>query len=128
VNMLKIAGLAGILAATVPAAAHHSTNLDYNVNGQATVTGEFVEFKWINPHAIILFDVTNSQGVKERWAAETHGASVLGRFGWKRDMFKAGDVLTLSGHPARRPEQKSIHVLTVATKDGKSYSVNKPNP
>lgn len=122
-RQLVIAALA-VLVCTQPSKAHHSTNLGYDAKRTETISGEFVDFRWINPHAILRFKATNSKGEKELWAAETHGAGVLGRFGWRPTMFKPGERITLTGNPARKAGSKTFHVLSVKAEDGKTYSVN----
>jgi hypothetical protein len=72
-------------------------------------------------------DVTNPKGQKERWTGETHGATVLGRFGWRPNMFKPGDKLTILVNPARKAGQKSFHILTVTMPNGKTHDVNRLN-
>jgi hypothetical protein len=120
----------GLAAATfaITSGAHHSTNLGYDVKKTITVSGEFVDFKWMNPHAVLRLNVVNARGEKELWSAETHGATVLGRFGWRPTMFKPGEKLTLVGNPPQKPEQKTLHMLQATVDGGKSYSVNEKNP
>jgi len=116
-----------IAMATFTSVAHHSTNLGYDVHKQTTIQGEFVDFKWMNPHAIVRLNVVNAKGEKELWTAETHGATVLGRFGWRPNMFKPGEKLTLMGNPPRKPEQKAIHMLKATNAAGKTFDVNQKN-
>jgi hypothetical protein len=115
-------------AAAAPAHAHHSTNLSYDATSTRAYAGEFVRFRWINPHAIIEFQVTNAAGEKELWIAETHGAGVLGRYGWRPTMFKPGEKLVLTGNPPRKDGARAMHVFTVKAQDGKVYTVNRENP
>jgi DNA/RNA endonuclease YhcR with UshA esterase domain len=109
------------------ATAHHSTNVDYDVSKFVTETGEVVETKWINPHSILMFNVTNANGGKELWAAETHGAAVLARHGWRKDLFKPGMHVAVWGNPARHAGKKAMHMLKVTLPDGKVLDVNKVN-
>ena len=92
------------------------------------MAGEFVSFKWMNPHAVMVIDVTDAKGRKERWTGETHGATVLGRFGWRPNTFKPGEKLTFLVNPPRKTGQKSFHILTVTTPEGKTYDVNRADP
>jgi hypothetical protein len=117
-----------LLAAATPGSTHHSTNLAYDSLKVQTYEGEFVGFRWINPHAILQFNVTGPNGQKELWSAETHGAGVLGRFGWTPKMFKPGEKLVLSANPPRKPGAKAVHVLSVKAANGKVYNVNRENP
>jgi len=121
----KLAVVVGAALWFGTAVAHHSTNVDYDVNKFVTQTGEVVEAKWINPHSILMFNVTNAKGTKELWAAETHGASVLARHGWRKDLFKPGTRVTVWGNPARVAGKKSMHMLKVTLPDGRVLDVNK---
>ena len=116
-----------ILASTL-AGAHHSTNLDYDTTKFVTVTGNVVQAKWINPHAILMFDITNAKGVKERWAAETHGAAVLARYGWRKELFKPGTQVTIWGNLLLGSGKRSMHMLKATLPGGKALDVNRPNP
>jgi hypothetical protein len=66
-----------------------------------TVTGTVTEFQFINPHTLIFFDVKNDQGVVEHWQAEATSPNHLIRNGWKKDMLKPGDQVTVSGYRAK---------------------------
>jgi len=86
----------------VPLFAHHNPASHYDINADmVTVTGVITEFKLINPHARIYFDVTTESGEVQPWFAEGNAASVLKRKGWSNDMLKPGTVIKMSGYPAR---------------------------
>ena len=106
--------------------AHHSTNLGYDVSAQERISGTFIDFRWINPHAILRLSRINAAGEEEIWSAETHGAAVLGRFGWRPQMFQPGQSLTLMGNPSRTSDSKTFHMLSATTEEGTTYSVNEP--
>ncbi len=50
----------------------------------------------INPHAILVLDVTDASGKNVRWQAEMGGAQGLIRGGWTTDV-KPGTKVTLTG-------------------------------
>jgi hypothetical protein len=77
--------------------AHHGRS-NYDVTASATVKGIVTEFQWVNPHALILVDVTDENGKVEKWIAETNSPNTLSRQGWNRNTVKAGDQVTLVGH------------------------------
>jgi len=85
-----------------PLAAHHNPASHYDINADmVTVEGVITEFKLINPHARIYFDVTTESGEVQPWFAEGNAAGVLKRRGWSNDMLKPGTVIRISGYPAR---------------------------
>ncbi|PCJ39785.1 MAG: hypothetical protein COA71_12930 [SAR86 cluster bacterium] len=108
--------------------AHHSTNLGYDTSIENfEVTGEFIGFRWVNPHVLMQVRVSNQAGEEEIWTAETHGASVLGRFGWRPNMFEPGQELTIIGNPPRREDDHIVHIQYIETTDGEIYSPNQAN-
>lgn len=92
---------AGILIWIAPVSAHHNPTSHYIINSLITVTGVVTEFKLINPHSRIYFDVTGEDGEIERWFAEGNAAAILLRRGWTKTTLKPGDNIKISGYPAR---------------------------
>src|ERR1700686_4562904 len=88
---------AGLLLFSGPLFAHHGRS-NYDVTASATVKGIVTEFQWVNPHALILVDVTDENGKVEKWIAETNSPNTLSRQGWSRNTVKPGDQITLVGH------------------------------
>jgi Family of unknown function (DUF6152) len=92
-----LVGATGLLLVSGPVLAHHGGS-NYDVTASATVKGIVTEFQWVNPHALILVDVTDENGKVEKWIAETNSPNTLSRQGWNRNTVKAGDQVTLVGH------------------------------
>jgi uncharacterized protein DUF6152 len=90
-------GAAGLLLVSGPVLAHHGRS-NYDVTSPATVKGTVTDFEWVNPHALIHFDVTGENGNVEKWIAETNSPNTLSRQGWSRNTVKIGDQITLFGH------------------------------
>ena len=127
-NRTLLALLVAVFGVFSAAIAHHSTNLGYDTSIEDfELTGEFIEFRWVNPHVLMRMRLTNEAGEEEIWIAETHGAAVLGRFGWRPNMFDPGQELTVIGNPPRSMEDQIVHLLYVETADGTRYSVNQQN-
>jgi hypothetical protein len=81
--------------------AHHNAASHYLLDQKITVQGVVTEFRLINPHARIYFDVTTEDGEIEKWLGEGNASSVLKRRGWTDEHLQPGDVITISGSPAR---------------------------
>ena len=96
---LLVAGL--LLAAGFPLFAHHGTGVAYEVDKQVTIKGTVTEWIWANPHCGLLFDVTDDKGNVVHWGAELGNPHALSQVGLSKDIFKAGDKVTVMGHPAR---------------------------
>lgn len=94
------AACAALSILAVPAHAHHSAALFYDVESRITVTGTVTEFRFSNPHAILLFTVTGEDGKAQHWTAETTSPSILRRRGWSSDSFRPGETVTLEGMPS----------------------------
>jgi hypothetical protein len=87
--------------AAAPVSAHHNPASHYLIKDMITVEGVVTEFRLINPHARIYFDVTGKDGQVQHWFAEGNAAAVLKRKGWSEDTLKPGTVIKISGYPAR---------------------------
>jgi hypothetical protein len=66
-----------------------------------TLNGTVTDFKYINPHAQIYFDVTDDKGNVAHWNCETIDPAMLSRQGWTRNVIKPGDKVTIVGRPAK---------------------------
>lgn len=83
------------LAVSGSAWAHHGDAGRY-IEEVVDVTGVVVETQLINPHSILVFDVTDDSGKTVRWQAEMSGAQGLIRNGWTNDV-KPGTTVTFTG-------------------------------
>jgi hypothetical protein len=88
---------AGLLLVSVPVLAHHGRS-NYDVTQTVTLKGIVSEFEWVNPHALIHFDVTDENAKVEKWIGETNSPNTLSRQGWSKNTVKIGDQVTLVGH------------------------------
>ena len=77
--------------------AHHGDAGRYEDN-LTVLTGTVVDLQLVDPHSIIVFDVTDESGKVVRWQAELNGKGGLAKgFGWTRNTVKPGDKLTITG-------------------------------
>ena len=89
----------GLLAAAVPASAHHSFAAEYDNQKVVKLTGNVTRVDWQNPHAYFYIDVKNSDtGRVENWAFEM---GVVARQGWTKTTLKIGDVIIVEGTRAK---------------------------
>ena len=76
---------AWLLAAALPAVAHHGTLVSYDRDKQWTREVVVTRFNYANPHPQIFFDVTDERGNVEHWSGELlPNPAALLRVGWTR--------------------------------------------
>ncbi|MCH8336433.1 MAG: hypothetical protein IIC61_11155 [Proteobacteria bacterium] len=97
--------------------AHHNAASHYLLDQKITVKGVVTEFRLINPHVRIYFDVRTDDGEVQKWLGEGNASSVLRRRGWTDDHLKPGDIITISGAPARDGGHK-IDWESIVLEDG----------
>jgi hypothetical protein len=87
------AGIAALVSAS--AWAHHGDAGRY-IEEVVNITGVVVETQLVNPHSILVLNVTDAGGKTVRWQAEMTGAQQLIRSGWN-NFVKPGVKVTLTG-------------------------------
>jgi hypothetical protein len=113
------AGFAGaaLLMACGAASAHHSFAVHYDSNKMIVKEGIATEFRFTNPHGILMLDVTNDAGEVEHWTVETTAPVYMRRFGWSQDSIKPGDHIIVEGW-ASRDGSHFMRISTVMRPDG----------
>ena len=89
------------LVFSMGASAHHNPAAHYIVDERMEIEGIVTEFRAVNPHARVYFDVTNETGQIEEWMAEGDSIINLRRAGWTNDQLKPGDRISILGRPSR---------------------------
>ena len=113
------AGLAVLPAA--PALAHHSF-APYESTVQIKLSGVVTDFKWVNPHVYIELDGTDSKsGEKKHWLVECASTSILNRAGWRFNILKPGDTITVIVSPRRTGEPGAL-LKQITLADGKKLT------
>ena len=67
---------------------------EHDTSFKATIA----QFDWVNPHAQIIFTVTDDHGNVVKWTAEGPGPNRLANHGWSKDTLKPGDQVTIIGN------------------------------
>ena len=81
--------------------AHHSFAAEYDENKLITVAGTISKFEWMNPHALLIVDGTDSDGKAGSWRFEMGSPGSLERLGWKKTDLKTGDRVIVEGYAAK---------------------------
>jgi len=125
--------LTGGLAGSV--FAHHSNDYHFDPDVDVTVAGTVSAFRFINPHARLLIDVTSANGDIVTWDCEMSGANSLMRRGWTQEVFQPGEEIVVQGIAARRhPTQCYFHTAQlgdgrrIALRDSFETDAVRPQP
>lgn len=106
-----------LMIAAMPARAHHGTAA-YDLDKVVTMKATIADFLWMNPHCEIVFDAKDDKGRMERWALETHPPTMMVDRGWTRKSLSAGEMVTITFHPAKNGAKTGI-LMKVVLPDGK---------
>ncbi len=102
------------------AIAHHgfASYSQETITLDATVT----EFRFVNPHVQIYFDITNEAGEIEHWQGELTAPNKLARAGWAKNMLRPGDQIQVTGRAARN-DGHSVAIRGLIMPNGESMPV-----
>jgi hypothetical protein len=73
----------------------------------------------------VFFDVTGPDGKTVQWRAETPPPNGLYRSGWRKNMLKEGDELTVQGYMAKDGDN-IMWSQSVTFADGRRLTLNSP--
>lgn len=111
-------------AAGGPALAHHSFAMFDHVN-RVTLTGTVTDFQWTNPHVFIEMEVPDGKGGSTHYTVECASPNVLTRVGWKFNLIKRGDKISVLINPLRTGQPGGM-LETVTLSDGRTFSDSNP--
>lgn len=110
----------GLAAATASLSAHHSFSM-FEMDKDVEYAGVVTEWKWQNPHVHFILQVKGGAGVDPAtvgtWDVEGGSINIMGRQGWTRASYKAGDAIRLVGHPMK-DGSKGISLFYAIRPDG----------
>ena len=103
-----------VLASVVPVRAHHSPAA-FDRTKEVKLVGTVKEFRWQNPHTWIEVIVPDEKGKDVLWGVELTSPTYLIRAGWKSNIIKPGDKVTVVVNPLKSGEFGGIFVsMTLA--------------
>jgi hypothetical protein len=85
---------------------------------QKKMIGTVKEFNWTNPHVYILLESPDASGAAKAFTIECANPGILNRVGWKFNMIKPGDKLTVIIAPLRDGEPGGL-LKEVTLPDGR---------
>jgi hypothetical protein len=126
-----LSGLLALAAASV-AYAHHSFAM-FDSDHQIKVAGTVKHFQWTNPHVYIEIDgknVKDEKATEQHYTIECASPGILTRIGWKFNVVKPGDTITVIIAPLRTGEPGGLLkqiTLSDGRKLGNGGPAGKPN-
>jgi len=114
IQAIALALVIGVLLISLPLFAHHSGSA-FDLEHPVTLKGTVTNFEWSNPHVFIALDVKDDKGNVEPWRVEGNSPNMLTRVGWKKEMIKEGDQLSVTGFLAKTGRKiMRLHSVTLA--------------
>jgi hypothetical protein len=117
---------ASLMAAGVPAWAHHSFVAAYDMKQPVEVHGTINKVLLQNPHSWFYIDVKDANGKVEEWAFEAGTPSGMIRNGYKPGIIHSGIEVTIKGFRAKDTSQTRGMLRELITSDGKVYGLFGP--
>jgi hypothetical protein len=110
----------GLAVAAAPVWAHHAIGAIYDSSKRVTVEGAVREFQFVNPHPILIIDVTDA-GKTLEWRLEMDNRFELINEGMDADTLKRGDRVVATGSLARSMPQSLYLMRLDRPADGFRY-------
>ena len=92
--------LVSVVALSVLVFAHHGA-ASFDTGKTVTVKGTVTEYVWSNPHVLVKVDAKDENGNVAHWVLEAQNPVTQAGRGWSKNLFKAGDEVSLDITPAK---------------------------
>jgi hypothetical protein len=110
----------GLILVSRPVLAHHGSAA-FEMNQVATIKGTVVDYQLINPHVEINLKVMQQDSKSVEWNVEGVSLNMMVRAGFKPDSMKAGDAVSVTGHPGKNGKPTML-LLKIVLADGRELS------
>jgi len=98
-----MAVLAVVIATGIPAIAHHSNPLYFDMTKAITLEGEVLRVEWINPHILLFLRSKNDKGELETWTLQGASLNNAMRQVGLKERLQPGVSIVARVWPARNP-------------------------
>ena len=95
--------LAAVITAGMPATAHHSNPLYFDMNNAITVQGKVLRVEWINPHILLFLQSKNQKGEPETWILQGASLNNAMRQVGLKERLQPGISISARAFPPRNP-------------------------
>ena len=112
-----------LLAAAMPATAHHSAAL-FDTSKQVAVEGVVTKFDWRNPHVYLVVRTSDANGAAVDQEVEAGASSVLLPLGLKPDSVAIGERVTVRGNPSKQGPGHIVLGRELVKADGSVLPLN----
>ena len=120
-NRWILFGLAlSLLLISHPVLAHHGF-ANFQMDQTSTIKGSVVDYELINPHVQITLKVEQEGGKSVEWNVEGVSLNMMVRAGFKKDSLKAGDIVSITGHPGKNGKPVLL-LMKITWADGRVLS------
>ena len=126
-KIFAAAALASLIAAAVPAWAHHSFAAEFDIAKPVKLEGTVTSMEWINPHSWIHLDVKGPDGKMVNWMVEGGSPNILLRRGFTKKSLEPGTVIVVEGYQAKNGENRA-NGANITFPDGKRLFLGGSNP
>src|SRR4051812_40655696 len=99
-----------LVMTTAPLYAHHSFAAFYNESQSLSLQGTVREFRYKNPHAVLVFQAADASGRMQQYEAEWGNPRRLERQGITSNTLRPGDVVVVTGSPGRVASDNKLHL------------------
>jgi len=113
-----------LLALGSQSVAHHGQAGLFDQKRMVEMTGSVKEWSFVNPHPVLLIEITAADGTTTEWDVYfgPSAVSALRNRGFSAATFKVGETVIVNGHPATAAGARGIDVWgadsTVKRADG----------
>lgn len=108
-----------VLSVAIPISAHHSA-AEFDFQGSIELKGIVKEMRVANPHMRLVLEITDAKKGTRDVEFEGHSRNNIYRSGWRQDLVKPGDTVTVRIAP-RRDGADGGYVQNVITASGKRF-------
>ena len=108
-------------AAVRPAFAHHSFSAEFDGSKTFVVSGVLTKVDWTNPHIFLYLDVKEKNGKVQEYSFSSGPPGTLRRAGVEKTDFKIGEMVTITGAPAKDGTRHHGWLKMIKYADGRVF-------